>query len=205
MKTNQRLSVPFELGSLDIEHKTLMGDVRKWFALGNEYRRKNGLPPVDIQNYFNSRDNKEFIEEVSKKIGRDAVVTSRGRGARMKAHLYVLLDIASFLSATFKVEVYRTFVESRICDLRDESGDMYLEMNAALQLAAESVLGKPAHKGHFITLANIIKKRCGVEDWNLTTPEAHAKRTRIEDKLASMLQLGVVRDWEHLKELAEKV
>jgi len=41
--------------------------------------------------------------------------------------------------------------------MRDEGGDKFIELNTALDLAAESVLGKPAHRGHYITLANIIK------------------------------------------------
>lgn len=181
-----------------------MGDLRTFFDLGNLYRMSNGKPSLDIASWLRLADTKAFIETVSEKIGRPALVTGKGRGNRMKAHLFVMLDAAAHLSPEFKLEVYETFVESRICALRDMGGDLFIDMNEALQLAAEYVLGKPAHKGHFVTIAKIIKKRCDVEDWNLVSAEANAQRVKIENTLASLLKLGVVRDWDHLKELAKQ-
>lgn len=205
MKTNQHLSVPFELGTLDVEHKTLMGDLRNWFALGTEYRRRDGREVKELAGWLRLQSTQEFIETVTDKIGRPSLVTSRGRGQRMKAHLYIMLDAAAFLSPAFKLEVYEVFVQQRLCELRDEGGNLFVEVNAALKTAATAVLGKPAHQGHYITLAKIIKQRCGVDDWNLADGQAHAKRSRIEDRLASALDFDLVRDWDHLKELAERV
>lgn len=205
MKTNQTLSVPFRLGRLPIEHLTLLGDLREWFHVGNAYRREMGLEAMDYRAWLNRVSTKEYLEYFEQTHGAPAIVTTRGRNGKIRAHLKVLLSAAMEMSPAFKDEVLETFIQTKICDLRDSGGDLYQDMNGALALAAEGVLGKPAHKGHFITLAKAIKERCGVEgDWNLAGVTAHAKRVAIEDRLASVLRLNLVRDWDHLKELAKE-
>lgn len=204
MKTDQALSIPFALGTLNIQHGTLMGDLRGFFDLGNLYRVKDGKPSIEVGSWLKLTGTKAFIETVTEDIGRPALVTGKGRGNRMKAHLFVMLDAAAYLSPEFKLEVYKTFVEARICELRDNGGDLFIQLHESLSAHAESVLGKPAHKGHFITIAKIIKQRCDVEDWNTAPAQSHAKRVRIEDRIGSLLRLGLVRDWDHLKELVSQ-
>lgn len=199
--------VRFQHGELRIDHKTSMGDVSDLFYIGNQYRKAKGLQDVTFQTWRVSPRTAEFAAVVSEHIGRPAFETSKGRGKRTKAHLYMLLDAATYLDPTFKLEVYETFVKGRMLEWRDDSGDDFLRMNAALDHCSEQVLGKPAHTGNYVTLAKILRKSIlGVEHpgWNNATGEQLRARDTAERYLTRLIEDGLVRDWDHLKELAGK-
>lgn len=207
MKTNQLLIVNILDGELPIEHKTYFGSLQALFRIGNKHRALKDLPVLRPEQWLNMRSTKEFIDIVSKRIGEPALRRKRGGrgGGESWAHLYVLLDAAAYLSPELKLDIYEKFVQGKLLEWRDRSGDNFIDLNAAVALNAEEVFGKPAHKGHYINLAKIIRKRCGVENWNRADHKQLQERARIEEALATMLKAGVVRDWDHLKELAEKV
>lgn len=205
MKTNQIMQVKLLDGILQIGHKDYFGSLIDLFHIGNQWRNRHGMKIIRHDKWLALTSTKDFIELVSQKINRSAIKTKRGKGGGIWAHLYILLDAAAYLSPELKYEIYDKFVQGKLLEWRDRSGDDFIDLNATIALNAESVLGKPAHLGHYITLSNIIKKRCGVENWNLADKEQLVKRAQIEEFLAKALKAGVVRDWDHLKELAEKV
>lgn len=204
MKTNQMLQVEFKHGILEIGHIDYMGDLNQLFLMGNQYRAGARLPVRYMQDWLKLTTTQEFITYVEKELGRKAVTATRGKRATTKAHLYILLDAAAYLSPELKFEIYDTFINRKLLQFRDLGGDKFLDLNGALVLKAEDVLGKPAHQGHYINIAKIIRSRVLADGvtWNNTTPEAHNERTRIEIALTTMLHANVVRDWDHLKELA---
>jgi hypothetical protein len=205
MKTNQIMTVTLLDGTLEIGHLDMFGDLNALFIIGNRHRTLLGLPLIRVEIWRTLTGVKEFIERVGIEIGEPALRTKAGKSGGIKAHLYILLDAAAYLSADLKLEMYKKFVEGKLLEWRDRSGDNFIELNASLALNAIDVLGKDAHKGHFITLAKSIKNRCEVEDWNLATPQQLRLRTHIEESLSTMLKVGVVKDWEHLKKLSENV
>lgn len=204
MLTNQQLVVAIPGGTLRIDHKTSFGVLQDVFAAGNITRVQDGLPIRDVADWTRHQNTKEFIEYVSEEIGEPAVKSSKGR-ASTKAHLYVLLDAAAYLHPKVKLHIYKVFVEQKLLFLRDLGGDNFIDLNATLTVHADDVLGKPAHKGHYIQLAKIIKEKCGVDDWNIAEPFQHETRARCENVLSTMLRTGVVQSWDHLKELAAKI
>jgi len=205
VKTNQKILVKFEKGELPIFHKSQMGDLNILFAMGNMYRVEEGLQPLSLNGWIKRQDVQDYIKYLKNNGVEEPIKRTRGKGATTLAHLKVLLDAAIALSPKLKDEVYETFINNKMLFYRDNSGDNYLNMIDALTLYAEGILGKQAHKGHYITIANIIKKRLGVNDWNTATAEQLRERDRIEQTIVSMLKTGVVRDWEHLKELVDKI
>ena len=208
MKTGQLMEVTFAKGSITIDHKTLMGDLRKLFEVGNAYRYESKQSHLRMESWLSIDAVKEYITIVSERTGAPALVATRGRNGTTKAHLRVLLDAAMYLSAEFKDEIISTFVDNQILRWRDLSGDAFLDINAALALNAEKVLGKPAHQGHFIQMAKALRAKILPPEhlgWNYANADELRKRTEAEQTLVKLLQLGVVRDWEHLKELIEKV
>ena len=145
-------------------------------------------------------------------------VTKRGKGGGTWAHLYILLDAATFLDPDFKYQVYKTFVEGKLLQHRDESGDRYKPFNMAIDQLPDRV-GKD-NKWLYINAANLLAERIGlpavsempVDDkgkplnrWNAATAHQLSARADAEKMLTGMVQFGVVRDWEHLKELIGKV
>ena len=144
--------------------------------------------------------------------------TKRGKGGGTWAHLYILLDAATFLDPDFKVEVYSTFIEGKILQYRDESGDRYKPFNMAIDQLPDRV-GKD-NKWLYVHAANLLAERIGlpavsempVDDkgkpmnrWNAATAHQLSARADAEKMLTGMVQFGVVRDWEHLKDLITKV
>ena len=144
--------------------------------------------------------------------------TKRGKGGGTWAHLYILLDAATFLDPDFKFQVYKTFVEGKLLQHRDESGDRYKPFNMAIDQLPDRV-GKD-NKWLYINAANLLAERIGlpavsempVDDkgkpmnrWNAATAHQLSSRADAEKMLTGMVQFGVVRDWEHLKELIGKV
>ena len=204
MKTDQVLSVHFTKGLLHVTHKSLMVESKEFFEVLNAYRLAKGLSILPAANVMQARPIKEYIAHLRSMGMETPIKTSRGRG-KSYIHLKVAIRVAIDASPEFADEIIDMFVKDKLAWLRDIGGDRYLELTDVLQQYAETVLGKPAHKGHYISLANIIKHRCGVDNWNSAAPENHFLRSQIEDRLATMLRAGVVRDWNHLKELAEIV
>ena len=144
--------------------------------------------------------------------------TKRGKGGGTWAHLYILLDAATFLDPDFKYQVYKTFVEGKLLQHRDESGDRYKPFNMAIDQLPDRV-GKD-NKWLYVHAANLLAERIGlpavsempVDDkgkplnrWNAATAHQLSARADAEKMLTGMVQFGVVRDWEHLKELIGKV
>lgn len=145
-------------------------------------------------------------------------VTKRGKGGGTWAHLYILLDAATFLDPDFKYQVYKTFVEGKLLQYRDESGDRYKPFNMAIDQLPDRV-GKD-NKWIYINAANLLAERIGLpavsempvgdkgkpmNRWNAATAHQLSERADAEKMLTGMVQFGVVRDWEHLKELIGKV
>ena len=208
MKTNQIMSVEFTNGVLHIGHLDMMGKLDEVFMLGNVYRYNSNLPTLRMESWLAMESTKEYVALVSSKLGRPAKITRKGKGGGTSVHLRVIIDAAMYLSAEFKDEVIQAFIEGKILRYRDEGGDKFIDLNAQLAAHAEQVLGKAAHSGHFIHIAKTLKAKLlpdGHPGWNYATPEQLSSRIEIEDKIGTMLRLGLVRDWEHLKTIIERI
>jgi len=163
------------------------------------YRQTKELPFVSFRDIVRRQGIKEFIE-----LDKEAINLGKGR-AKSYIRLDLAIRIAIDLSPDFAKEVIDVFLNQKLAHLRDEGGNEFMKLNDALTLYAESILGKQAHKGHYITIAKLLKKKLKVENWNYAEPYKHAERVRIETALVDMLKLGLVRDWEHLKEIIDKI
>lgn len=210
MKTNQVMTVAFEHGSLSIEHKTSMGNLADVFAIGNKHRVLAGKKSANLTLFCSSNATQEFIDSVAKRLNVDKstllYTTGRGKNSRVVANIFIIIYAAEYLSSDFHVEVIDTFINSKILSWRDDSGDHFKGLNEEIKENAVTVLGKPAHQGHFITLAKIVNARVGDKvDWNTATPEQLKERDRIETALTTVIKLGLVKDWEHLKQIAAEV
>lgn len=152
--------------------------------------------------------NSQLTESLAKKSS--LFVTKRGKGGGTWAHLYILLDAATFLDPDFKYQVYKTFVEGKLLQHRDESGDRYKPFNMAIDQLPDRQ--DKDNKWLYVNAANLLAERIGlppvdkgVNRWNEATAHQLSQRSDAEKMLTGMVQFGVVRDWEHLKELIGKV
>ena len=132
-------------------------------------------------------------------------IKGTGRNAKTWAHIDLVVSAMAFIDPKIEAAVTHEFVNNRVLAWRDDSGEQFKDLNALIAFKAISVLGKPSHRGHYIAIAKSIKTRCEVADWNLSSASQLKERTRIETALTVLLENDVVTDWEHLKELANKV
>jgi hypothetical protein len=238
MKTNKMMTVNFGGHTMGIEHLTGIGNLTELWAIGNAYREKRGLAPLDLNNWLrrpqtdefvrvieynlnldNTGDSKcvdstylEVIENTKKSRGQVAtlksplIVTKKGRYGGTWAHLYLLIDAATYLDAQFKFEVYETFITHKLLEWRDSSGDNFKSLNLAIDAYLPEREGKD-NKGVYIQIALAIKRKIlpDGDDWNTATPAQLEKRTQIEQHLITILRIGLIRDYAHMKEVVAKL
>ena len=189
-------------------------------------------PPKLLANWLRSADTAEYVAAVERELfdSNSVIITElksnpnmvdtitktsplfktrRGRYGGTWTHLYVLIDAAAYLDPDFKVQVYKTFVEGKLLQRRDEGGENFKAINIAIDAFLPGRDGKD-NKWLFINLANLIADKfglpsaeTGVNRWNGATLHQTEARSKIEETLTIMLRAGLVRDWEHLKELVE--
>lgn len=150
MKTNQLMQVAIAEHVLPIEHKTMMGSLTDVWKIGNAYRTKRGLPELDLSNWLRSPETLEYVRVVEqdlnvkcvdstpleirksalvKNLTSPLITTKRGKGGGTWAHLYILLDAAARLDPNFKHQMYKTFVEGRILQWREDGGDEFSNLD----------------------------------------------------------------------------
>lgn len=231
MKTNQLMQVNIGSHVIPITHKDFMGSLTDVWKAGNSYRTKRGVPELDMNNWLRSQETLEYVKVVEKDVlpecvvpthyGRDETVvnyalttvitsplirTKRGKGGGTWAHLYILLDAAARLDPEFKHLMYKTFVEGKILQWRDDSGDEFINLNIAIDAYLAGREGKD-NKGVFIQCAIRLKDKLKPDgdNWNTASYLQLERRAEVEKQLVGLLRLGVVRDFDHLKELIEKL
>ena len=215
MKTNQLMTVCFPQGELHINHKSMMGSLTDLFNVGNKMRALESKSAANMTHFVKANATQEFIRVICEEQGclPDEVIkqTGRGKSSRTEANLHLLIFAAEYLSTRFHYQVIDTFIAGRLLQLRDDGGNEFKLLNTAIDRYLPDREGKD-NKGCYINIAKIIRKRCDLvkpEDdptWNQAAADKHAqsKRYDLQHKLVSLLELGVVRDWEHLKDLADR-
>lgn len=208
MKTNQMMEVDFGAGALMIEHATSMGRLQDLFRIGNKFRVDKGQPIRDPQDWLSLNSTKEFKQHLEQKLGVEVAKAKRGRFGGTWVHLFLLIDAAAYLDVDFKLAVYTKFIQDNLLGSRDDSGDGF---KAMMEMFASNGLGLLGHNptgDDYSSLSRTIKTRVlppGHPGWNSATATQLKERARIQAQVTSILRLGLVRDWDHLKELAEKV
>ncbi len=207
MKTNQIMTVNFKHGVLEIGHKDMMGNLDAIFDLGNRYRVSNNMDVLHMKDWLRTKSAQDYIAWLKTHLGRDDVIkTTRGRSSVTKAHLYILLDAAVYLSPELKTEMYDMFIHGKLLEFRDESGDKFIALNKQLDMAAVALLDRPAENHHYINLAKIIKTRILGQDhpgWNYANPDQLASRTKLETMLKNAIKNKHIKSWDALIELAK--
>ena len=215
MKTDQLLVLTFSGATVTLSHASAYGDLSQVLDAANKYRVDDGdgkaiqLASLLASEGF-ARQAQLLAEDPDFSTDQRGAYfkVGNGRNTRTHAHLMLLLYVAQVVSPRFHYEFNKRVILDNLCRWRDQSGDEFIALNAALALNADKVLGKPAHKGHFVQMAKALRAKLLPPEhlgWNYANADELRKRAEAEQTLVKLLQLGVVRDWEHLKELIEKV
>lgn len=233
MKTNQLMQVTIGQYTQPIEHKTMMGHLNALWDYGNGLRALKGLAPLNQNDWLSSQQTRELLLALNRKFNTENQIlenptfetdsrgrtkisditknnpfirTKRGTGGGTWVHLYLLLDAASWLDADFKLELYDTFINNKILQWREDGGDEFINLNIAIDAYLPEREGKD-NTGIFIQVAKQLKaKILSPEDtWNTASFPQLEKRAKLEKELCNYLRLGMIRNYEHLKEVIEKI
>ena len=169
-----------DLFGKSIRQKSLNGffSANDLVAAGNYYRAVNGLPLFNLGNYLKNGSTLEFMEEVEKKYT-NAILTTRGRGGETRVHPLVFIDIALAIDPKLKVEVYEWMFDNLI-KFRNDSGDSYKEMSAALFVRCSNIREFPKL---ISDVAIKIKHALHITDWQNATEEQLKKRDLIHNSI----------------------
>jgi hypothetical protein len=125
------------------------------------------------------------------------------------AHVAIAIFVAEQMSPEFRVSVIKTFLEGKLLEFREMGGTEFKNLNAAIDLYLPGRDGKD-NKGVYIQIAMRLRARllgpdAGSEAWaTANVGQTHA-RYSAEAYLVRALGDGLVRDYEHLKELVTKI
>jgi len=219
MRTNQLMTVALPNGTLDIYHKTAVGSLTDLFSLGNGQRILDGKKPMNQSLFIKSKATQEFIQIIAKElnISSDKIVFSKGRGkaSRTYGQLHFLIYAAEKLSPTFHFHVIDIFLSKHLLQLRDDGGNVFKTLNLAIDQWLPDRKAKN-NMGCYIQVAKMLRAKIfpeikqfetGINIWNtdLAIYDKQYLREDYEDKLVSFLKAGLIRDWEHLKAVIEKL
>ena len=206
MKTNQLMTVAFSCGEVEIFHKTAMGSLTQLWRTGNMMRSSEGSREANITKFLDSGKTQNFIAAIEKQGIKAIEKTGRGKTARTWACLELMIYAAEYLSTDFHLEVIQTFIKGKLLDFRDESGDNFKALNVAIDKHLPDIENRSI-KGIRIQIAKLIKHKVNPEviSWNLATADDLRYRSEIEDKVTTMLNLDLVNDYDHLKEVIGKI
>lgn len=207
MKTNQLMSVAFSEGVVNVFHNTAMGDLTQLWKVGTIMRVNNGMAVPQLNNFLHSQSTKDFIEVCERKTGNPCIeITGRGKNGRTWASIHMMIYAAEYLSTEFHFEVIDAFINNKILEWRDVSGDEFKALNIAIDNYLPGRDGK-SNKGIYINTAKMLlgKVNPSITTWNDATADELRERAVIENKLVTTLHLGLIRDWEHMKEIIEKI
>ena len=127
---------------------------------GNKWRIENGYTPFNLSQYVKYKTTIEFIGELDKKYG-SVITFGRGRSSTTWVHPLLFIDIALAINVKLKIEVYEWLFDNLI-KFRNDSGDSYKEMSAALY---QRTTNKREFPDYIQSVALQIKEALGVEDW----------------------------------------
>ena len=201
------MSIAFSGGEVEVFHKTKMGDLTQLWKAGNQMRAINGKSAANMALWQKSARTQAFVDTVALNIGHAPInVTGRGKSSRTWANIHMMIYAAEYLCTEFHFEVIDSFVQGKILEYRDESGDNYKAMNIAIDDHLPEREGKD-NKGLRIQIARQIKAKVNptIVSWNFATADDLKFRADIEADITKFLSMGFVTNYEHLKDLISKL
>jgi len=179
---------------------------------GNSWRLLNGLSIKPLSAITRTQEFKDYLNACSEVWGvpSESLVTHEGRGrtSRTMGHLGVAVFIAEQMSPAFHAAVIREFVENKLLEYRQEGGEGFKKLCAGIDLYLPDRQGKD-NRGCYVTISTLLRSKvlgphAKTEDWNEANAAQTYSRSETERCLVDYMRKGLVRDFEHLMELAEK-
>jgi hypothetical protein len=207
--SNHVMQVNFFNNNVRCETDGLMVSLNDLLAAGNEWRRIAGLPIKRLIDIVETKSFEAFKGAVCRRLGKteDGIFkTVKGRSGRTMGHIYIAVYVAEQMSPDFHVEVISVFMESKLLEFREYGSTEFKNMNKAIDLYLPGREGKDSNKGIYVNAAKLLRDKilgegACTDDWNTASVAQTHARYEAEKDISKALQRGLVRDWDHLKEL----
>lgn len=209
MKTNQVMQITIGNTEVIAHHKTAQFDLTSLWKAGSTYRILDGGNQANITQFLNSDKTKKFIAICEEKSNGEPQIskTGRGKNARTFVSLHLAIYAAEYLSPEFHYEVIDTFINGKILEYRDESGDNFKLLNERIDTLPDRVEKAKSNKGCYIAISKMFKAEIKPDgdSWNTASADQLRDRAKIEEKLADYIDNGFITSYPQLKEVAERL
>lgn len=183
------------------------------YIAGNALRLASGKPALQMNAFLNSKGLAEYVEAAAKEwnLPEDHFIVKEGRGKNTKTYVHasVALLAAESMSPRFHAHIHKVFIEGKLLEFRERGGTEFKALNAAIDQYLPGREGKD-NKGVFINVAKMIRSdilgpEAKTDDWNRASVDQTHIRYERERDLCTMLRMGLVKDYDHLKEIISKL
>ena len=174
----------------------------------NEIREEMNAPDYQLAAFLRSKTLSDYLEAASHEWGMEkSQLLKKAAGKRSGhtiGHISIALLLAETISIGVKATIHKAVIEGWFSRHESTGGTEFKNLNAALS----ALFGD--NKSEFINIAKTIRERilgdgAKTEDWNSATVAQTHLRYDWENKMCDMLRLGVIRDYEHAKEIINKL
>lgn len=179
----------------------------------NMARLNEGKPCIQLSSFLKSAAVNEYLEAASDIwcIPVSELITTTGKGKNTKRHCHVSVALLFCEQASPKIHamIHKYFLDGKFSAIKEVGATEFSKLNAAIDEHL-SLNGDEKKKGVFIQTAKLMRQKILGEgavtaDWNSATVEQTHKRYDMENKISDMLRLGVVNNYDHLKQLIGKM
>lgn len=184
---------------------------------GNVLRLRNNQAYYQLGAFLSSKYLAEYLQAAEKVWGKPLNTFIKkggsGKSSHTLAHISIAVLLAEQLSHEFHAAVHKCFIEGKLLENRLYGGEEFKRVNRAIDEHLPSPSG--SNTGRYITLASMIKAKCGIEKahgedeatWNQEAADAVAqgRRMKLLGFVADMIEVGAIKDWEHLKEVVDRL
>jgi len=162
---------------------------------GNKWRIANGYSDFNLSQYLKGVKTLEFINELEIKYGK-SFINGRGRNAHTWVHPLLFIDVALSLNPKLKIEVYEWLFDNLI-KYRNDSGDSYKEMSAALFTRVNNVR---EFQQYIQKVASEIKASLSVKSWETASEKQLKQRDLIHNSIKLLCR--VMKDTDSIVRIA---
>ena len=209
--SNHVMQVDFFGNTVRAETEGTLVSLTDLAKAGNMWRASKGMSIKPLQAVVESVGFIEFVKVAQADMPGQEILFSTGKGnsKRTMAHVIIAIYFSEQYSPEFHYSVIKTFIEGKLLEFRDQGGTEFKNLNAAIDLYLPDREGKD-NKGCYINVAKLVRaKLLGADavagDWETATVAQMHSRYEFEKRLIDYMNMGMVRDYPHLKELIGKL
>ena len=184
--------------TIDFEGVT-MGSLTDLWRVGNIKRRTEGRPTANLSVFLKGSNVVEFAQLSEAMTGEKSfTVTGKGSARRTWASVIFMVYVAEQISVDFHYQVINAFINGELSEYASRG---LLSDNSVSKKLTSELDKLDFHNKKEVSLLMLKKIDPELTSWNFATAENLQERLKYENSLVTVLQLGVVNDYEHLKQI----